>query len=288
MNKVLIATLLVLLVANTNAVFLKKPSKATFNVFNQLKEFENVSFGKNLLDTINLQITNKSPLGDIAKMLEEIRSDLTLQQKNDDQVHAERETECADEINEYNRRINTATIQRDDAESEITNIQSEISRLKADIANKKAQIDILNVREVDLREARELDAAEFENRQRTSVEVVGALELIIEKLQTISPESDSEAALAELARIGSSNPIMALVQVASTFSEEALNNVVTKLQDLRSSLEASIEDDKVNEEAAKGEYAVLLSEIESTRTKLQQGLGESESSLRQYEGALAI
>lgn len=288
MNKVLIATLLVLLVANTNAVFLKKPSKATFNVFNQLKEFENVSFGKNLLDTINLQITNKSPLGDIAKMLEEIRSDLTLQQKNDDQVHAERETECADEINEYNRRINTATIQRDDAESEITNIQSEISRLKADIANKKAQIDILNVREVDLREARELDAAEFENRQRTSVEVVGALELIIEKLQTIAPESDSEAALAELARIGSSNPIMALVQVASTFSEEALNSVVTKLQDLRSSLEASIEDDKVNEEAAKGEYAVLLSEIESTRTKLQQGLAESEASHRQYEGALAI
>lgn len=38
--------------------------------------------------------------------------------------------------------------------------------------------------------------------------------------------------MAELNKIGGSNPILALVQVASTFSEEALSNVVTKLQEL--------------------------------------------------------
>jgi hypothetical protein len=40
---------------------------------------------------------------------------------------------------------------------------------------------------------------------------------------------------------------MSLVQVASTFSQESLDNVTGKLSDLRNSIEASIEDDKRNE-----------------------------------------
>jgi len=56
--------------------------------------------------------------------------------------------------------------------------------------------------------------------------------LIIEKLSTIEPHEESSV-LAELARIGSSNPIMALVEVASTFSPEALEKVVNKLDELR-------------------------------------------------------
>lgn len=49
--------------------------------------------------------------------------------------------------------------------------------------------------------------------------------------------------MTELNKLGASNPIMALVQVASTFSQESLDNVVTKMSDLRVSIEASIVDD---------------------------------------------
>lgn len=53
--RVLIAVLLVLsILSSTNAVFLKKPSKATYSVFNQLKSVENSTFGKKILDTIAL------------------------------------------------------------------------------------------------------------------------------------------------------------------------------------------------------------------------------------------
>jgi len=222
-------------------------------------------------------------------MLAEIRTDMVVQQKSDDQLHAEREAECEAEINEYVRRINVATIDRDDATSEIANLRSEIGRLNADIRNKQAQLSILDTRDVELRAARERDAADFENRQRQSVEVIGALELIIEKLSNIpAHEGNAEAALAELSRIGGNNPILALVQVASTFSQESLDKVIGKMEELRNSLEAAIEDDKVNEQAALGEYQVLLSEIESTRKKIQQGLADSESQLRQSESALAI
>jgi hypothetical protein len=39
---------------NANAVFLKKPSKATYSVFSNLKNVENSMFGKKILDTIAL------------------------------------------------------------------------------------------------------------------------------------------------------------------------------------------------------------------------------------------
>lgn len=53
MTKIL-AVLLMLNIAFSNAVFLKKPAKAGFNVFTQLKKVEDVTFGKKLLDTIAL------------------------------------------------------------------------------------------------------------------------------------------------------------------------------------------------------------------------------------------
>lgn len=52
--------------------------------------------------------------------------------------------------------------------------------------------------------------------------VVEALDVIASKLGAIQPESDAEAVLAELHRIGGENPILALVSLASTFSAEKL------------------------------------------------------------------
>lgn len=73
---------------------------------------------------------------------------------------------------------------------------------------------------------------------------MGALDLIIEKLQTIVPNTNDESlVLSELNKIGASNPIMALVQVASTFSQESLDNVVKKMVDLKNSIEESIGED---------------------------------------------
>eukprot|EP01006_Ploeotia_vitrea_P006913 TRINITY_DN15238_c0_g1_i1.p1 TRINITY_DN15238_c0_g1~~TRINITY_DN15238_c0_g1_i1.p1 ORF type:complete len:129 (+),score=27.84 TRINITY_DN15238_c0_g1_i1:400-786(+) len=127
-------------------------------------------------------------------------------------------------------------------------LKQEIGRLESEIRIKQEQLDILNRREVELDDARVHDAEEFTRRQQQAVEVIGALELIIEKLSTIpANDNDANLVLAELAKIGNSNPILALVQVASTFSQEALDNVISKMEELRTSLEASIEDDKREE-----------------------------------------
>jgi septal ring factor EnvC (AmiA/AmiB activator) len=185
MHKSVIAILLIANIAFSSAVFLKKPATATFSVFNELQEVENSDFGKKILDTIALQMKNKSPLQDVAKMLAEIRGDLSAQQLASDQLHDQQEAECANEIKEYERRITVADGIRQQAEDEIASLKQEISRLEGDIRNKKQQLDILNQREIDLRESRARDADDFARRQAQSVEVIGALDLIIEKFSTI-------------------------------------------------------------------------------------------------------
>lgn len=162
-----------------------------------------------------------------------------------------------------------ATATRQSAEDEIQTLKQEKNQVEGEIRNKGIQMDILNGREVDLKDSRARDADDFAKRQAQSVEVVGALDLIIEKFATIQGEALAQTALADLAKIGSSNPILALMEVASTFSQAQLDKVKTKLEELRTSLSESIESDKENEQAAIGEYAALMHELEETRAAVQ-------------------
>lgn len=142
--------------------------------------------------------------------------------------------------------------------------------MNGEIANKVTQLEILDNREVALEEARKKDEEEFAARQQNAVDVMGALELIIEKLGAIKANTNDETlVMAELNKLGSSNPIMALVQVASTFSQDSLDNVINKMEELRVSIDASIVDDQKNEAEAESEYKALGAELEKTRRDVQ-------------------
>jgi hypothetical protein len=88
-----------------------------------------------------------------------------------------------------------------------------------------------------LRDTRAKDHEDFVSRENTTPKVIEALDVIATKLSAIQPESDAEAVLAELHRIGGENPILALIQLASTFSAEKLASVQDKIAELRASLE---------------------------------------------------
>lgn len=92
-------------------------------------------------------------------------------------------------------------------------------------------MDILNQREIDLKDSRARDADEFARRQAQSQQVVEALDFIIDKFETLQPH-ESEFVMAELAKIGKTNPLLALMQIASTFSPAALEKVKGKLEEL--------------------------------------------------------
>lgn len=97
-------------------------------------------------------------------MLQEIRSDLVIQQQDDDAKHVRDEQECADAITEFDRRINVAQQVIADAQAAIAMLENEIDQLQKEIANKQIQLEILTRRESDLRAARERDAIAFDKR----------------------------------------------------------------------------------------------------------------------------
>jgi chromosome segregation ATPase len=290
MNKTVIALCLILSISFANADgFLKGKKEAKKEtIVSQLQDMEKHEFGKKILDTITLQLKNNSPMSDIARMLAEIRQDLTLQNHEADNLHAAQVVQCETQITEFNRRIDVATVQREDAESEISLLEVEIATLRADIANKAKQLEILDNREASLREEREADAFAFAARTAQTEEVIGALDMILERLGGISPDASNAAVLAQLAKIGSSNPILALAQVASGFSAASLEKVTGVLENLKDDLEESLATDAADEEAAIAEYEEILGEIIATRNNIAHAKSESESALAQNEGALAL
>jgi len=94
--------------------------------------------------------------------------------------------------------------------------------------------------------------------------------------------------MAELSKIGNTNPIAALIQIASGFSEDSLNKVISQLESLRTSVAESLVSDAADEAEAEAEYRHLLTEIGSTRTQVSSALTEAKNTLKSKETNLGI
>ncbi|CAK73585.1 unnamed protein product (macronuclear) [Paramecium tetraurelia] len=285
MNKVL---LLLVVLSIAQSVFVKRSNDPTKAVFTQLEAMEEHELGKKLLDTIALQLNNKAPLSDIAKMLQQLRENLILNQQEADQKHAQDEVDCETEIYQYNRRIDYASAEITDSTTEIATLTSKVEQLAQDVENKKIQLDILNEQETQLTEQRANDADDFIKFEHETENVIEAIEVIFTKLSSIQPDQEVVQILTQLNQIGSSNPILALMQVASTFSKDQLNNVLNKLSEVSASLEQSLHDARQSEIQAQLDYERLMVEIESQRESLSSAREDSERQLKDNEQALDL
>lgn len=95
-----------------------------------------------------------------------------------------------------------------------------------------------------------------------------ALNLIVEKFGGIASEESAASVFSQLARIGSSNPILSLVSVASTFGKDQLAGVLAKLNGLIESLNASLSEDRFAESQAVADFNALAGELSSTKGSL--------------------
>jgi len=290
MNKAVIVALLCF-VAFASASKLNKRitlARSEPTVAEQLQDIESSEFGRKILDTIALQVKNNSPLSDISQMLAEIRQDLILQEHEADNEHAQQVQECEDEVIEYNRRIDLATNTRDEAQTEIILLQGEVAVLRGDVASKAGQLEIIDNRDAAIRAEREADRFAYEARIATNNEVLSAIDLILEKMSGMTPGSSSAAVLAQLSKIGKSNPILALAQLASTFNAESFRTATTRLEALRDSLEETNAKDTEEEEKAAADFNTVIGELTTTRRNIAAAKAESEGALAQAEAALAL
>ena len=82
-----------------------------------------------------------------------------------------------------------------------------------------------------------------------NIKINGIKLMIIPRLRSLGPQS-AATALAQLAKIGKSNPIASFMEVASTIDGDKLAVVVDKMEGLLESLQASLVEDSANEQAS--------------------------------------
>jgi chromosome segregation ATPase len=270
------------------SVFVKRSNDLNKAVFAQLEALEEHDLGRKLLDTIALQLNNKAPLADIAKMLQQLRENLVLNQQEADMKHAQDEVDCETEIYQYNRRIDFASNEIQESTQEIQTLTTKVAQLEQDLENKIIQLDILNEQEAELTEQRAKDAEAFKKFDFETEQVIDAVEVIIQKLSTITPDAEVLAALTQLNKIGKSNPILALMQVASTFSAEQLDNVINKLGEVNQSLVQALADARQAETQAQLDFEALMVEIAAQRESISAARIDVERQLTDNKQALDL
>jgi DNA repair exonuclease SbcCD ATPase subunit len=275
-----IALVLALAAATTSKISKELNGYALF------ERLEKDDFGKKILDTVALQLKNKSPVTDISQLLNNIRVDIQNEQRKADSAYAGQQRECEETIDDLNGRINAATDDINEAAFAINKLNTRVNTYTVDIENKAAQIQILGEKDQQLREERQEDAAAFAQRQGQTREVVAALDLIIPRLKSIQATGDEEEALIELGKIGKSNPIHALVQVATSLDQDALLIVIQKLEAIRDSLVESLDEDQENEEETIEDYELLLGEIDNVRTNLETARAQSQQENEEAQAQL--
>jgi uncharacterized coiled-coil DUF342 family protein len=75
-------------------------------------------------------LNNNAPLAEVAKLLQKIRENIILTQKDADSRQAKNAAECKQEIHDYNRRIDRASNEIGEATSLIAQLNTQISGLK--------------------------------------------------------------------------------------------------------------------------------------------------------------
>lgn len=202
--------------------------------------------------------------------------------------HAQDEVDCETEIYQYNRRIDFASNEITESTQEIQTLAAKVAQLEQDVENKVVQLDILNEQETNLREQRANDNDSFKTFEVETEGVIEAVEVIIQKLSAIQPDQEVLAALTQLNKIGASNPILALMQVASTFSAEQLQNVIGKLGDVSEELAHALEDARTNEIQAQLDFEALVVEIAAQRESLSAARQDAERQLVDNKQALDL
>jgi chromosome segregation ATPase len=202
MTKFAIIALVLVNAAFASQVFLGNTNKMSTGAFAALKAIEQNEFGKNLLDTIALQLQNQAPLSDVAKLLGELKSDLLHQQQEDDELHTRREQECSEAIAEYDRRIAVASEEIRQATERIGQLTNRISELEVSIADYEHQIEDAETTVRNSIEERAFRAGQFESRTAQHQGVLEALDLILSKLAAYgNQQQPDEATLLQLAKL---------------------------------------------------------------------------------------
>jgi len=234
---------------------------------------------------VTLQLKNETPLSEISKLINDLKSELEKQQILADLNWEKTEIDCQDKLNEYSQRITKSSAEIEESEFNIKRLAEDLIDLQKVIENKNHQLKILNDKEELITDLRAQDKDDFEKKVSQISEILSAINLIISKLGNLNGNTDDlQNVLMELGEIGKSNPINSFVHFTMSFDQDTLNVVLEKLEKIQKSLETALDEEKLFEDNAESNCKVLMSEIAITKKNLQEDIKGHNAQINELEG----
>ena len=223
---------------------------------------------------MTLQLKNDTPLSEISKLINDLKSELEKQQIIADSNWEKSELDCQEKLTDYSQRIDKSSSEIEEAEFNIKKLAEDLIDLNKIIDNKKQQMKILGEKETLLTELRAQDKEDYEKKSAQIGEILSAMNLIIGKLGDVSGGETEELqnVLMELSDIGKTNPINSFVHYTMSFDQDTLQVVIEKLGKIQKSLENALDEENIFEENAQSNCKVLLNEILITKKNLQEDI----------------
>eukprot|EP01016_Furgasonia_blochmanni_P001766 TRINITY_DN1069_c0_g1_i3.p2 TRINITY_DN1069_c0_g1~~TRINITY_DN1069_c0_g1_i3.p2 ORF type:complete len:404 (+),score=214.08 TRINITY_DN1069_c0_g1_i3:64-1275(+) len=278
--------------AVVNAATLRGQAQLTneqSQIIAKLNDMKNGDFSNHLIDTITLQIKAGGATDDSISLLVQIRNTL---ESNRDQDQAEfnvLKTQLQDLIQTLTDKANAALNEVADANSRLNDLISTRTTLEQEIPRLDGQVTTLHKKIVKLQDDRAHDVNDYHARVGEQREVINVVQEIINTL-TDRVLNGGDLELIEkqkltdkLQNLKYSNPILALVDLTATFDRNLAVEIIQRLEALRDSLKAAVEDEEGAEEQAGLNYDALYAELNRVVDKLTQDLQQDK---RDYEQIL--
>jgi len=169
----------------------------------------------------------------------------------------------------------------------LRNLRSTHVALSSSIDTRVTELENLQTQETQAIAQRAHDKATYFAAAQTTQQVLEALEVILPKLRNITPHTAQDVFM-ELAKLGASNPIAALVEVASALNPEALSRCIGLLEDLQSDFRDFLVNGEQNEIDSQYQHDEFLTYVKKQRKQTKKALKQDRAELVECENTIVL
>ena len=274
-------------------IFLASAARMRIPTDERLAQIDSTSYGKGLLDTIDLEMTSGASVDKIVEMLDNLAADLQADQAADDNDWALKNQECIDQKAEFNAQIDAAEAEILDATNLLAVLRPDLETTTSQLATKGVEIEALTAELNGLVGAHSDDTFDYEARMQEHEatiaaidEAIAAMEGLVGSVAGEGIHESSERISAETA-VGVLAQVKALSKLASKADQGAVQTIIALLQEIKANLEASVADEGEGQGMAQEDYDLLKSTMETTLADLTLAQSTLENKKADLEGQIA-
>lgn len=297
-------------------------SNYEFASFAQMGEISRTTFGKNLLETVNIALKNGGDINSVQKLLDGLLDKLIKDQKAADIAWETESKRLKELIKKLTVEINNLKVEIDELTEELAKYRKLVKQSKINLAQYRAQL-ALNKKQInDIKKLREQDAADYERSQSEHRDIINALTQVIKELEKLrgsisgkgrpedvkeiaqetrdrkyaAPKSFAEINHSTLEKLeksflqitGDEDETAIFVQMATSADQDSLNKLIALLNKLKRNTVSSLDNDTLKEKKSIKQANETVQRIESDSKTLGKNIIKQQQHLVTYEAKVVF